>query len=81
MVIQVQHIARRRKQRERLRQWHNNVMNEMETGEIEARSHVERTRLDKNRPPTESIRSWMLGALKMKRKLKECTQNDIRFFQ
>ena len=55
-------------------------MNEMENGEIEARRHAERTRLDMNRLTNEHIRSWLLGALKMKRKLKEHPQNEIRSF-
>ena len=43
--------------------------------------HTERTRLDVNRSPNESIRSWTLGALKMTRKLKKHPKNDIqRYF-
>ena len=42
----------------------------MENGESEARRCVERTKLDIHRAPNESIRSWILGTLKMKRKLK-----------
>ena len=55
-------------------------MNEMENGEIAARRHVERTKLDTNRSTNESIRSWTLGALKMKMKLKEHPQYDIQSF-
>ena len=55
-------------------------MNEMENGEIETRRCAERTRPDANRSANESIRSWTLGASKIKRKLKECPQNDIRRF-
>ena len=50
----------------------------MLNGESEERRNVERTRLNVNRFPNESIRSWTLGALKMKRKLKKHPQNDIR---
>ena len=53
----------------------------MVNGESEARSYDERTRFNIDRAPNESIRSWILKALKMKRKLKKYPQNDImRFF-
>ena len=52
----------------------------MENGESEERRHSERTRLDMNRQTNESIRFLMIGALKIKRKLKEHPQNEIRFF-
>ena len=64
-----------------LDKWHENAMNAMENGEIEARRHALRTRIDANRSPNESIRPWILGALKMTRKLKEHPQKDIwRYF-
>ena len=47
-------------QTKRLTQWHGNMFDEM-NGESEARRHVERTKLDTDRAPNESIRSWMLG--------------------
>ena len=43
----------------------------MENGDIAARRHAERARLDTSRSPNESVRSWMLRALKMTKKLKE----------
>ena len=52
----------------------------MENVEIETIRYAEKTKLDINRSTNESIRSWILGALKMKRKLKEYPQNDIRRF-
>ena len=52
----------------------------MENGESEERRHSERTRLDMNRSTNEHVRSWMLGVFKMKRKLKDHPQNDIRRF-
>ena len=67
-------------QKKRLIQWYGNVLNEMLNGESEVRRHVERNRLNVDRSPNESIRSWTLGALKMKRKLKKHPQNDIRRF-
>ena len=42
----------------------------MSNGESEARRCVERTIIDTDRSTNESIRSYSLGALKMKRKLK-----------
>ena len=65
-------------QNKRLSQWYGNVLNEMTNGESEARSHVERTRLNIDQSPNESIRYWMLGELTMKRKLKKYLQNYIR---
>ena len=65
-------------QKKILSQWHGNVLNEMLNGESESRRHVERTKLDIDRAPNESIRSWMLEALKMKMKLKKHPQNDVR---
>ena len=67
-------------QMKRLSQWYVNVLNEMANGEIEARRYVERTKLNIDRALNESIRSWTLGALKIKRKLKKYLQNDITIF-
>ena len=61
-------------------QWYGNVFNEMINGEREARRFFERTKLDIDRAPNESIRSWMLGALKLKRKPKKHPQDAIRRF-
>ena len=58
-------------QRKILIQWYGNVLNEMANGESEARRYFERTRLNIDRAPNDSIRSWILRALKMKRKLKK----------
>ena len=81
MVRQAQGITRRGKQKGRLRQWHKNTIIAMENGDVAARMHAERTKVDSNRSPKESIRSWMFGALNMRRKLKEYPQNDIwRYF-
>ena len=57
-----------------------NVFDEMMNGESEATRHVERTKLDIDQDQNESIRSWTLGALKMKRKLKKHPQADVRTF-
>ena len=51
--------------------WHGNIINEILNGESEARRCVERIRLDIDQVQNEYIRSWMLGALKMKMKLKK----------
>ena len=67
-------------QKKRLSQWCGNALNEMLNGESEARRHVERTRLNIDRAPNEHVRSWMLEALKMKKKLKKHPQNYIRRF-
>ena len=48
------------------------MLDEMMNGESEARMHVERTKLEDDRAQNENIRSWMLGALKMKRRIKKC---------
>ena len=61
-----------------LTQWCEIVLDEMMNGESEARRHTGRTKLDIDRAHNESIRSWMLGALKMKRKLKKYPQDGIR---
>ena len=46
-----------------------------------ARRHAERTKLDANVSSNDSIISWILGALKMMKKLKEHPQDDIwRYF-
>ena len=63
-----------------LTQWCEIVLDEMMNGESEARRHVERTKLDIDRAQNENVRSRMLGALKMKRKLKKHPQADIRIF-
>ena len=57
--------------KKRLSQWHGKLLNEMLNGESEERRWVERTKLNIDRAPNESFRSWMLGALKNKRKLKK----------
>ena len=57
--------------KKRLSQWYGNLLNKMLNGESEARSNVERTRLNIDQAPNESIRSWTIGALKMKRKLRK----------
>ena len=49
-------------------------------GESEVRRYAERTKLEIDRAQNETIRSWILGALKMKRKLKKNPQADIRRF-
>ena len=43
----------------------------MTNGESKARRCIERTKLDIDRALNESFRSWILGVLKMKRKLKK----------
>ena len=50
-------------QKKKLNQWYGNVLNEMLNGES---TYVERTRLNIDRSPKESIRSWILGAWKWK---------------
>ena len=50
--------------KKRLSQCHGNFLNDMMNGESEERRHVERTKLDTDRAPNESIRSWMLGQFK-----------------
>ena len=42
-------------QKKRLSQWYGNVLKEMENGENEARSYVERTRINIDQAPNESI--------------------------
>ena len=66
------------KQKERLSQWYNNVLSVMENGYVSVRRHVERTKLDASVASNDSIRSWILGALKVIKKLKELPQDDIR---
>ena len=46
------------------------MFNEMINGESESRRHVEIKKMEIDRAPNECVRFWMLGALKMKRKLK-----------
>ena len=41
----------------------------MENGDMSARRHAERTKLDASVSSNESIRAWALGALKMMKKL------------
>ena len=64
--------------KKRLSQWCGNLFDEMKNGECDARTCAKRTKLDVDRVQNEIIRAWMLGALKMKRKLKKCPQSDIR---
>ena len=64
-------------QKKRLTQWCGKVFDEM-NGEIEARRHVERTNLDDDRCKNETIRSWILRALKLKWKLKKTPYANIR---
>ena len=49
-------------------------------GESEARKNAERTKLNVDRLQHEIIRSWMLGLLKIKRKVKKHPKTDIRRF-
>ena len=58
-------------QKKVLIQSHGNMFDEMMNGESEARRHAERTKFEIDRAQNETIRSWILGALKMKRKLKK----------
>ena len=66
------------KQRGRLKKWYEIFLNAMENGYMSARRYAERTKLDASVSSNESIRFWMLGALKMMKKLKEHPQDDIR---
>ena len=56
------------------------MLNEILTSESKEISYVEITILNIDPAPNESIRSWALGALKMKRKFNKHPQNDIRGF-
>ena len=49
----------------------------MENGDMSARRHAERTKLDASVSSNESIRSSMIGVLKMIKKLKDHPQDDI----
>ena len=59
-------------QKKQLTQWHGNVLDKMMNGEREGRRFAESTKLEIDQDPNENIRSWILGALKIKRKLKKC---------
>ena len=69
-----------KRKKKRLSHWYGNVIKEMLNNESEAGRCIERTRLNIDRAPNESIRSWILRVLKMKRKIKKCPQNyNMRF--
>ena len=52
----------------------------MENGDVSARSHAERTKLDESIASNDSIRSWTFGALQMMKKLKEHPQDNVGWF-
>ena len=56
------------------------MLNEIANAESKAIMHFEGTKLYIDRVSNESIRCWILGALKIKRKLKNHPQNDISRF-
>ena len=52
----------------------------MINGESEDRRYVERNKLEIDRAPNESIRCWILGELKMNRKLKNTRKMTLEGF-
>ena len=57
-----------------------NAFNEIENGEIDERKHTDGTKLDLSRTNNEIIKSWTLGALKMRKRIKKTLTSDIRRF-
>ena len=56
------------------------MLDEMMSGESEARRRAERTKLGIDRDQNKTIRSWIIRVLKIKRKPKKYLQADIRIF-
>ena len=52
----------------------------MKKGECDEITHAERTKLDLNRSRNEIIKTNVLGALKMKLKIKKCPHSEIHRF-
>ena len=52
----------------------------MKNGEHNERTHAERTKSDLDQSKNDTIKVCILGALKMKRKLKNRSQSDVRIF-
>lgn len=71
-------LHNKEKQKERLKQWHDDVLNTMENGDVSVRRHAEKTKLYASTSSNDSIRSWTVGALKMMKKLKEHPQYHMQ---
>ena len=57
-----------------------NTFNEIENGEIDERKYADWTNIDLSRINNEILKPWVLGALKMRKRIKKHKKIDMRRF-